>query len=499
MAGNLKSFELVDFEGTTQTGATLDYNGQAAGYAEQPWEVQNYVSKHDNQTFWDINMYKVANDITIDERVRMQAVGMATVLLGQAMPFKHMGGELLRSKSMQRDSYDYGDWYNRVDFTLEDNNWNKGLPAKEKDQANYDLIERVTTTNAQPTSSNMEQMFEFYKELLAVRKTTSLLTLPNADEIMSRVDFRNTGPNQQAGLIVMTVDNGSSQTTDIDSRYDSLVVIINATPETQKASAFLDGSGDPIDLGNFELIDSHANSNSIAKGALFSNDEFSVPAWSAAVFVEPREQTRGLGLPVSSKEDVPPFGPNQKVYIAGDFNNWTADGTLAPYQGNGVYSQEVGLSEETEFKFTFGNWEDTSFGCGGNCSAGFTKLGMYLLEMDANDVSNPVITSELMDDYTDITWYMPGSALGWDHSDAQAMSKESDSVWFATLTGLTAGNTIEFKFTGGDWGTFEHGSGNVNFDDERFGGDNNISFTPVEDGTYKISFNILTKEVSAEK
>lgn len=142
MAGNLKSFELVDFEGNTQSGATLDYNGQSAGYAEQPWEVQNYVSKHDNQTFWDINMYKVGHNITTDERVRMQAVGMATVLLGQAMPFKHMGGELLRSKSMQRDSYDYGDWYNLVDFTREDNNWNKGFQPKIKTKRTLSLLRK---------------------------------------------------------------------------------------------------------------------------------------------------------------------------------------------------------------------------------------------------------------------------------------------------------------------------------------------------------------------
>lgn len=189
----------------------------------------------------------------------------------------------------------------------------------------------MTTTNAQPSASHIEQMFEFYKELLSVRKSTPLLTLPNADEIVSRVDFRNTGPLQQAGLIVMTVDNGSTQATDIDSRYNSAVVVINATPETQKASRFLDGNGDPIALGSFELIASHVSSNSIAQGAVYSNNEFSVPAWSAAVFVEPREQARGIGLPVSSKEDVPPFGANQEVYIAGDFNGWTVDGTLAPY------------------------------------------------------------------------------------------------------------------------------------------------------------------------
>ncbi|WP_428772578.1 pullulanase-type alpha-1,6-glucosidase [Vibrio sp.] len=499
MAANLKQFELVDFTGTTQSGETLDYNGQAAGYAEQPWEIQNYVSKHDNQTFWDINMYKVNTDVSIDDRVRMQALGMATVLLGQGMPFNHMGGELLRSKSMQRDSYDYGDWYNRVDFTLQDNNWDKGLPAKDKDQANYELIEKVLTANAQPEAMHLERMFNFYKELNEVRKSTPLLTLPSGEEIINRVDFRNTGPNQQAGLIVMTIDNGASQTADIDSNYDAAVVVINATPDTQTTGQFVDGNNESITLGDFELINSHATSGSIAGSASYSNGQFSVPAWSAAVFVAPRGAERGTGLPVSSKADIPPFGPNQAIYIAGGFNGWTANGTAAAYVGNGIYQATVGLNENTEFKFTFGNW-DTSFGCnGGNCGAGFSALGMYQLSMDATDPDAPVISSELVADYSDVSWYIPGSAQGWDHTASQLMTQDSPSVWSFTLPALSQGETAEFKFTGGSWGSFEHGAADVTQSDaslEISDSNGNIAFTAPAAGSYEVSFNILSKEVT---
>ncbi|MDN3684920.1 hypothetical protein QW180_20450 [Vibrio sinaloensis] len=70
MAGNLKKFKLIDAKGSTLLGENVDYNGQNAGYAEQPWEIQNYVSKHDNQTFWDNNMYKVAEDASPEVRVK---------------------------------------------------------------------------------------------------------------------------------------------------------------------------------------------------------------------------------------------------------------------------------------------------------------------------------------------------------------------------------------------------------------------------------------------
>ncbi|QUM85563.1 pullulanase-type alpha-1,6-glucosidase [Moritella sp. 28] len=304
MAGNLKNFEFVDYKGNTQKGSTLDYNGQAAGYAEQPWETQNYVSKHDNQTLWDINMYKISHDVSLDDRVRMQAIGISTVLLGQAMPFNHMGGELLRSKSMQRDSYDYGDWYNRVDFTLNDNNWNKGLPAKDKDAANYDLIEKIQTVNAQPSAANLDQMFEFYKELLRLRKASPLMALPNADEIISRVDFRNVGKDQTPGIIVMSIDNGLTQTADLDSKLDSIVIIINATPQKQAIGHFLDNSNNTIDLIGFELSTTHNQTNSIASNASFTNGQFEVPPWSSAVFLQARDGERGAGLPVTLKAET---------------------------------------------------------------------------------------------------------------------------------------------------------------------------------------------------
>lgn len=87
------------------------------GYAADPTEVVNYVSKHDNQTLWDMISYKAAQEADLDTRVRMQAVSLATVMLGRGIAFDQQGSELLRSKSFTRDSYDSGDWFNRVDYS----------------------------------------------------------------------------------------------------------------------------------------------------------------------------------------------------------------------------------------------------------------------------------------------------------------------------------------------------------------------------------------------
>lgn len=86
MAGNLADFVLIDKDGAVKRGSEIDYNGAPGGYAADPTEVVNYVSKHDNQTLWDMISYKAAQEADIDTRVRMQAVSLATVMLGRGSP-----------------------------------------------------------------------------------------------------------------------------------------------------------------------------------------------------------------------------------------------------------------------------------------------------------------------------------------------------------------------------------------------------------------------------
>lgn len=300
MAGNLKNFKLVNATGTVTLGQDIDYNGQGAGYAQDPTEIQNYVSKHDNQTLWDNNQYKIPYAVDSATRVRMQAVSVATAMLGQGIPFTQMGSELLRSKSMQRDSYDSGDWYNKVDFTLQDNNWNKGLPRQDKDGSNYAVISKVietSGTNAQPTPADMTDMVSFYKELANLRQAYPLITLGTGVEVNARVDFHNTGTTQRPGLIVMSIDNGAGSGLDLDPSLDSMVIVINATPYISAAE-----NGDAFPLDNVtNLTLSELHTSKMAQGAVFADGGLTVPAWTAAVFVQKRQGDRSIGIPVTTK------------------------------------------------------------------------------------------------------------------------------------------------------------------------------------------------------
>lgn len=53
-------------------------------------------------------MEKAAEDVSVEERLRMHTLAQALVAFGQGIAFFHAGCDLLRSKSLDRDSYNSG-------------------------------------------------------------------------------------------------------------------------------------------------------------------------------------------------------------------------------------------------------------------------------------------------------------------------------------------------------------------------------------------------------
>ena len=86
------------------TGPDVDYNGQPAGYAADPSETVTYVDAHDNETLFDALQYKLPQDTPMADRVRMNTVSLATTAFAQGIGFWHAGTDLLRSKSLDRNS-----------------------------------------------------------------------------------------------------------------------------------------------------------------------------------------------------------------------------------------------------------------------------------------------------------------------------------------------------------------------------------------------------------
>lgn len=272
IAGSLQEYSFATASGDLKTGAEIDYNGQPAGYTDDPQEIINYVSKHDNQTLWDNNHYKAPYDTTSRQRAQMQVVGLATPLLSQGIPFLHMGSELLRSKSMERDSYDSGDWFNVVDFSYQTTAWNRGLPRQDKDGDNWDLIgEVIQHFPSGPSPQDIAYTHEQVATLLSLRASSKLFRLESAQDVSDRLEFHNTGPDQIPGLIAFSL-NDAPPLADLDPVREQLLVLINTSGQTQTLS--------PGVTGDFSVT-LHTSPDASPS---VSGTTFSVPPLSVAVF-----------------------------------------------------------------------------------------------------------------------------------------------------------------------------------------------------------------------
>ena len=280
LAGNLRDYSFVDSTGVTVTGADVDYNGSPAGYTLDPQENIVYISAHDNETFFDAIQYKLREDATPEDRVRVQNLGMSLTMYSQGIPFFHAGIDMLRSKSLDRNSYNSSDWFNALDFTYETNNWGLGLPPQADNGDNWDIMQPLLANpDLQVSQEDILASVTHFQESLQIRQSTPLLRLQTAEQIMEMLAFHNTGADQTAGLIVMSITDTPQ---DIDENYGMVVVIFNTNPETMTFTEV-----DLVGMG-LELHPMLANSaDVIVQDSVFDADSgtFTVPARTTAVFV----------------------------------------------------------------------------------------------------------------------------------------------------------------------------------------------------------------------
>ncbi|KAI3472652.1 hypothetical protein Pfo_029171 [Paulownia fortunei] len=261
MAANLKDFVLTDHEGQEVKGCEVSmHDGAPVAYASCPIETVNYVSAHDNETLFDIVSLKTPINISVDARCRMNHLATSLIALSQGIPFFHAGDEILRSKSLDRDSYNSGDWFNRLDFSYSSNNWGVGLPPKEKNERNWPLIKtRLADPAFKPQRNHILAALENFSSFIRIRYSSPLFRLHAANAIQSR--FHNTGPSWVPGVIVMSIEDGHEGVpglSQLDPIYSYIVVVINVCPtEITFASPSLRGKGlqlHPIQMNSTDHI-----------------------------------------------------------------------------------------------------------------------------------------------------------------------------------------------------------------------------------------------------
>ncbi|MFV8781338.1 pullulanase-type alpha-1,6-glucosidase [Microbulbifer sp. SA54] len=283
LAGNLKGYSFTDSYGNQITGEQLIYNGQPTGYTEDPQESINYIAAHDNETLFDGIQIKANSTATIEDRARIQAFSNALVLFAQGVPFIHAGQDFLRSKSMDRDSYNSGDWFNALDFTFMRGNWGKGLPIADKNQDSWWIMQPLLANpDLAPRKDHRLQTNAIFREHLAIRNSSPLFRMTTADAIQQHLSFLNTGSEQVPGLIAMQLEDVDGE---IDAHYERIVVLFNGDKEKVKFSSdVLAGKALKLHPKQRHSADPELRGASFDQGT----GSFTLPGRTTAVFVQVR-------------------------------------------------------------------------------------------------------------------------------------------------------------------------------------------------------------------
>lgn len=186
-AANLSKVQF-GINGGAGSGATWRVSGAA---------IINYMSAHDNNTLWD--KLALANaDATEEERLAMNRLGAAIVMISKGTPFWQAGEEMLRSKPKAGGGFD-------------ENSYNSS------DAVNNLAWEALTTDSAQYA------MMRYYKGLIEMRKAYSV--------------FRGA---EDVTITFTKLDNGAMSALYEGEDGSRALVILN--PDAAELSFELDGS-----------------------------------------------------------------------------------------------------------------------------------------------------------------------------------------------------------------------------------------------------------------
>ncbi|MFB8174497.1 pullulanase-type alpha-1,6-glucosidase [Streptomyces sp. NPDC055966] len=267
LSGNLAKYRFTDTDGKAVTGAEIDYNGSPAGYADAPGDALAYVDAHDNESLFDALTYKLPARTSAADRARMQVLAMATAALSQGPSLSQAGTDLLRSKSLDRNSFDSGDWFNAIHWNCADGNgFGRGLPMAADNQAKWPyakpLLSQVRVGCPDITGASAA-----YRDLLRIRTTEPAFSLGTAAQVQDALSFPLSGTDETPGVITL--------------RLGDLVVVFNATPQRQEQTvAALAGTPYRLHPVQASGADAVVKTSAYAAGS----GTFSVPARTVAVF-----------------------------------------------------------------------------------------------------------------------------------------------------------------------------------------------------------------------
>lgn len=154
----------------------IDYskvNYSKSPWALEPWQSIAYVSCHDNHTLYD-KLLISRPDASEAERIAMNKLAMAIVMTSQGISFLHAGGEMLRTKGGDHNSYKSPDSINQIDYNRK---------------------------NAYP------EVLSYYKNLINLRKAHPAFRMSSAEEVQKHLIFDEAGD----GIVSFTISDNANR------------------------------------------------------------------------------------------------------------------------------------------------------------------------------------------------------------------------------------------------------------------------------------------------
>ncbi|GAB6013187.1 type I pullulanase [Viscerimonas tarda] len=180
-------------------------------YANNPGEVINYVTCHDNQCLYDKLAASAPQGATADELIRFNLLAQTFVFTSQGVPFIFAGEELYRTKQGNGNSYKSPDNINQILW------------------ANKKTYSRV---------------FEYYRNLIAMRKAHPAFRMTTTQDVAKNLKFLTVGSSLQ---VAFTLDGNA-----VNDSWGAIVVAYNGS---KSSAAFT------LPAGNWTVVCDDATIN----------------------------------------------------------------------------------------------------------------------------------------------------------------------------------------------------------------------------------------------
>ena len=116
----------------------------------------------------------------------MQVLALATAALSQGPALSQAGTDLLRSKSLDRNSFDSGDWFNAIHWDCRDGNgFGRGLPPAADNQDKWSYATPLLTRCPPPGCAEIDGTSAAYRDLLRIRTTEPAFGLATAGQVQA--------------------------------------------------------------------------------------------------------------------------------------------------------------------------------------------------------------------------------------------------------------------------------------------------------------------------